>query len=117
MRYRMLDANGDCSFGQGQANFYVDQVEGVAQAVATRLKLNLGEWFLDTTDGTPFDTQVLGKYTQASYDAAIQARILGTPGVTGITAYSSSFNGQTRTLTITATISTAYGSTTITVPI
>ncbi len=109
MRYRMLDANGDYSFGQSSANFYINQVEAVAQAVRTRLSLWLGEWFLDTSDGTAWATEVLGKYTQLAYDAAIRARILGTTGVTEITAYSSVFDGNTRALTITATIKTAYG--------
>ena len=78
MRYRKLDANGDYSFGAQQADFFVDSPEGVAQAVQTRLGLFTGEWFLDTTDGTPWRTEVLGKYTQDSYDAVIKDRILTT---------------------------------------
>lgn len=113
MRYRKMTVDGDYVFGHQQNDFYRDQPEAVAQAVQTRLKLFTGEWFLDVTDGTPYTTQILDKYTQDQYDAAIQDRILGTPGVLQITAYSSSVNTTTRTLTVTATVETQYGTTTL----
>lgn len=114
MRYRQLTADGDYSFGQQQADFYRDTPEAVAQAVLTRLELFTGQWFLDNTEGTPWRTDVLGKYTQDSYDSVIQARILDTQGVTQIDAYSSTRNADTRVLSVSATISTVYGQTTIT---
>jgi hypothetical protein len=110
MRYRQLDANGDYVFGHQQADFYRDVPEAVAQAVQTRLRLFTGEWFLDTTEGTPWRTQVLGKYTQRVYDATIKARILDTQGVQSIDAYASDLDGNSRRLTVTATITTIYGS-------
>ena len=111
MRYRKLDANGDYSFGGQQADFYRDSPDAVAQAVQTRLLLLLGEWFLDITEGMPWSTEVLGKYTGDTYDSAIRQRILGTPGVTELTDYSSTLDSVKRTLTVTATINTIYGST------
>lgn len=113
MRYRKMTVDGDYVFGHQQNDFYRDQPEAVAQAVQTRLKLFTNEWFLDVTDGTPWTTQVLDKYTQDQYDAAIQDRILSTPGVVQITAYSSSVNTTTRTLTVNATVNTQYGTTTL----
>lgn len=113
MRYRRLDANGDYSFGQQQADFFRNVPEAVGQAVLTRLYLFTGEWFLDTTDGTPWRTDVLGKYTRATYDAVIKSRILDTTGVTGIAAYSSIFDENTRKLSVVATIDTVYGQTTV----
>lgn len=109
MRYRKLDANGDYTFGHQQADFYRDQPEAVAQAVQTRLGLFTGEWFLDTTDGTPWRTDILGKYTQGAYDAVLKDRILQTDGVKSIDAYSSSLDRNARRLTVNATISTIYG--------
>ncbi|GAQ30202.1 hypothetical protein SAMD00023378_3885 [Ralstonia sp. NT80] len=109
MRYRKLDANGDYVFGHQQADFYRDQAEAVAQAVQTRLGMTLGEWFLDVTDGMPWNTEVLGKYTKDQYDGAIRDRILGTEGVTEITSYASTPNTQARTLSVIATINTQYG--------
>lgn len=113
MRYRKLDANGDYVFGHQQADFYRDQPEAVAQAVQTRLGLFTGEWFLDTTDGTPWRTDVLGKYTQNIYDATLKARILDTQGVKAIDAYASTLDRQSRRLTVSATISTIYGTATV----
>ena len=113
MRYRKLDADGDYTVGTGQ-DFLVDSPEAVAQAIKTRLGLYAGEWFLDTEDGTPWRTEVLGKYTLSTYDAVIKDRILGTAGVAQIDEYSSEFDGTTRRLTIAATISTEYGQATVT---
>lgn len=113
MRYRKLDGDGDYTLGTG-ADFHVDTPEAVAQAVKTRLGLWYGEWFLDTSDGTPWNEQILGKRTRGrNYDAAIRQRILGTQGVSEISEYSSSFDGNTRALSVQATITTIYGTTQI----
>jgi hypothetical protein len=109
MRYRMVDAAGDMVFGQGLACFFIDDPQAVAQAVMTRLRLNLGEWFLDTADGTAWNTQVLGKYTQGTRDAVIRDRVLGTPNVTSLDGYWSAFAGDTRQWAAEITIGTAYG--------
>lgn len=114
MRYRALDSNGDSTFGSGQTRFLVDSPEAVAQAVKTRLLLIQGEWFLDKTEGVPYATQILGTGTQATRDVAVQNAILKTEGVKGISAYSSSVNADTRRFSVTATIDTIYGSTSIT---
>ncbi|AOY96842.1 hypothetical protein BKK79_36110 [Cupriavidus sp. USMAA2-4] len=110
MRYRKLDADGDYVFGNQQADFYVNSPDAVAQAVVTRLRLWQGEWFLDTTAGTPWN-QVLGKYAGGTYDATIRQRVLGTQGVQAITDYSSTVDSEARTLTVSVTINTIYGTT------
>lgn len=111
MRYRALDANGDFVFGHGAADFLVNSPDAVAQLVKTRLALLLGEWFLDTTDGMPWATKVLGAGTMATYNAAIRERILGTDGVVSIVSYSSSVDPITRALSVTVTLDTIYGQT------
>ncbi|MDD2056622.1 hypothetical protein N5D52_14650 [Pseudomonas sp. GD03860] len=113
MRYRELDANGDYSFGNQQADFYRDSPDVVAQAVKTRLQLHRGEWFLDTKDGTPWETEILGERTTATRDAAIKKRILGTQGVVQIDSFDSSLDPETRRFSVTVTITTVYGQTTI----
>ncbi len=113
MRYRKLTTSGDFAFGSGAADYLVNTPATVAQAVLTRLRLFTGEWFLDTSEGTPYASDVLGKYTTGVYDAAIRERILGTDGVVSITAYSSSLDRATRQLSINATISSAYGPITV----
>jgi hypothetical protein len=118
MRIRQMDANGDMTFGQSSANFLVNTPAAVAQACTTRLGLWTKEWFLDLTAGTPYMTDVLGTGTQALYDAAIQERILGTPGMIGLEAYSSSFDGTTRQLTVSVIGVTQYGTTALlTIPL
>lgn len=109
MRYRKLDAAGDYAFGASRADFHRDTAETVAQAVKTRLMLARGEWFLDVTEGTPWNGEVLGKQPRAGYDWAIRQRILGTAGVTGLAEYSSRLDPDTRGLSVTASISTLYG--------
>lgn len=113
MRYRRLDANGDYSFGGQQLDYFRDTPMAVAQAVETRLMLFRGEWFLDTTEGTPWMMEILGKNTQTTYDAAIRQRILGTPGVTELLGYSSDLDTEARRVAIAATINTVYGQTTV----
>jgi len=113
MRYRKLDANGDYTFGQGSGNFYQDQPEAVAQAVLTRLRLIQGEWFLDITAGTPYNSKVLGAGTIGSYDLAIQDVILNTPGVLSIVDYNSGVNPENRQALINCTIDTKFGKTTV----
>ena len=112
MRYRKLDDNGDCLFGRSALDFTANNPETVAQAVRTRLLLLTGEWFLDTTEGTPYATDILGANTAQTYDLAIRERILDTQGVTGIVSYESAL--ADRTLSITATIDTLYGQTSVT---
>lgn len=114
MRYRAQDVNGDYVVGRGAADFFVNIPAAVAQAVKTRLLLEQGEWFLDVTEGTPYSTAILGEGTRPLYDNAIRERILDTQGVTEIVDYFSKLDPVTRALTVTATISTIYGATTIT---
>lgn len=115
MRYRPLDDQGDYTVG---VSFLVNTPEAVGQAVETRLGLWLGEFDLDQTDGTAYETGVLGKSNGTPPDTVIQARILGTALngqalVTDISSYSSTYDGNTRVFTVSATIDTIYGSTTI----
>lgn len=107
MRYRRLDANGDATFGRSAANILVDSPEAVAQAVRTRLLLQTGEWFLDTSDGTAWSDKIEGK-SDATRDLEIKARILGTPGVTEIVSYQSTLDSQRR-FTVSSTINTQFG--------
>ena len=113
MRYRKLDKDGDYTFGQNGANFYVNNPQAVAQAVKTRLGIAVGEWFLDTSYGTPYQSKILGAGAVATYDGAIQAVILQTAGVTELVQYNSSVDPLTRNANVNATINTQYGQATI----
>ena len=112
-RVRALDPNGDMIFGHGSRDFLVDVPAAVVQRAKTRLGLWVGDWFLNTDDGTPYRTAVFGARTNASRDPAIRARLLGTPGCTGITAYASQQEPSKAAQVVACrlTIDTAYGQT------
>ena len=114
MRYRPLTNTGDYTIGKA---WLVNSPACVQQAVLTRLKLFLGEWFVDTEDGTPWLTQVLGERTKLTTDSAIQTRVLGTPGVTSIVSYQSTFDGAARSISVQMTVLTAYSTTAVPISI
>jgi len=122
MRYRKLTPGlrqsvfGDYTFGRGPQNFWVDVPDAVGQAVLTRLKLETGQWFLDLEEGTPWNTQVLGKYTEDVRDPILRARILQTQGVKELIDYSSNLNRETRGFSVSAIVDTIYGRTVIQTP-
>jgi hypothetical protein len=114
MRVRKLDANGDYSFGHGEADFWINQPEGVAQKVQTRLLLWVGEWFLDKTVGTPWLQQILGYNTAANRDIAIRTVIIQTENVTLLSNYNSSVGGSgPRGLVVSGLITTTFSKTPI----
>lgn len=109
MRVRILDENGDATFGRGVGNFYVNTPNAVRQSIMTRLGLLQGEWYLNLPDGTPWLQQILVRgATSNIYDLLIQTRILGTQGVSGIITYSSNYDPDDRSLAIEALVQTIY---------
>lgn len=114
MRYRKQDEQGDYSFGSGLNNFHIDSAEAVAQAIETRLKLWIGEWFADTSDGTGWSQTILGKQSKNLYELTLRQRVLETFGVTSIESFQSSLDSDTRRLTVSMTVNTIYGQTTVT---
>jgi hypothetical protein len=108
MRYRRQDANGDYVFGHGKVDFYIDQPAVFAQAVKTRLRLFLGEYFVDTTVGMPWQSQVLGFNAESVYDGAVRNCITETPGFLNFVRYNSVLERRTRLLTIDALVNSVY---------
>lgn len=77
----------------------VRSAEAVGQHIRQRLKTYEGEWFLDTTAGVPWLSEILGRrFDPALAEAVIKAEILATDGVTEITSFSVRFNEATREL-------------------
>lgn len=114
MRYRKQDESGDYRFGAGLNDFYIDSAEAVAQAIDSRLKLWMGEWFADTADGTGWSQAILGKQSKNLYELTLRQRVLETPGVTSIENFQSSLNSENRYLTVSMTVNTVYGQTSVT---
>lgn len=112
MIYRRLDPTYDYSFGQSKQDFLTG-VDAVAQAIKTRLFLLFGEWWEDTSDGLPLWQSILAApgapKNKRIADSLIKARIIGTPNVTGIINFSSTFDSNTRAYSFQATVNTLFG--------
>ncbi|MCX2891714.1 hypothetical protein OO258_26160 [Pseudomonas sp. DCB_BI] len=107
MTVRRLDENGDI-VTRGQQ--FLTGREEIAQTILTRLRLYLGEYFRDITDGTPWYEQILGKFVNLSTaEAALRARIANTPGVVRLTKFQADFDNTTRKYTVTAGALTEFG--------
>ncbi|ELM3736993.1 hypothetical protein RYR42_002480 [Edwardsiella piscicida] len=114
MRYRREDADGDYTFSSGDDTWLINSPEAVAQAIKTRFELWYGQWFLDTTTGTPWMQSVLGKQKPETYNLAIRKHILETRGVKSILSFNTTVNTTTRRVQFTASVDTIYGTTTVT---
>lgn len=109
MKYRKMSPSGDYVFGSG-SQFLENSPEAVAQAILTRVRLFVEEWFLDLKEGLDLK-RILGVRTAATRDAEVKRRIVGTPGVKSLVAYSSTVRG--RSFSVSATVNTIYGPLTI----
>lgn len=113
MTVRKLDENGDIVTSGKQ---FTSETDEIAQTIKTRLKLYLGEYFRDVTDGTPWWESILGKDgTLSSKEAFIKNRIIRTEGVISILEFTTDFDSATREYSIAAAVQTTSGTTTITV--
>lgn len=113
MRVRKLDGDGDMRFGNQQSDFYRDNPEAVAQVILTRLRLWVGEWFIDVGDGTPYMEAMLGTGKRTTVEPAIRQRIKESEGVTAVTEFSINFDVDARLAAIVAIVDTRYGQATV----
>jgi len=113
LTYLQLDSAYDPVSADGTA---LSNGQAVAQAILTRLKLFLGEWWENLNLGLPVFQQMLGQLGSPrglkAMQLAIQQNIAGfTPYVTAVTNVEVGFTGGR--LTYTATAQTIYGPVTI----
>lgn len=97
---------------------WVQGKECIAQAVKTRLKLYLGEYFRDISDGVPWFEKIDGTagilqkgYSGTEVENILRLRILETDGVLKILKFSTDWDLQTRKYSVSALIFTKYGET------
>jgi len=109
MRYRKLDKDGDYVFGSSRNDFLINSPEAVAQAIMTRLRLWMGEWFADTSDGTGWSQSIVGKQPKNLYELTLRQRVLETPGVLSIEDFKSMLEPNARRLTVSMTVNTVFG--------
>lgn len=79
----------------------VSGAEAVGQHARQRLKTFENEWFLDSSAGVPWLSELLGKgFDPALAEAVVKAELLDTDGVTGISSFSVGYNRTKRELII-----------------
>lgn len=101
---------GDLLLVEGDLEITPTTLYGIQQHILQRLRVYLGEWYLNTTIGLPYFQQILVKNPiQANIDAVFQTAIVQTPGVIALTSYSFSPNFLARQLTITFSALTTNG--------
>lgn len=89
-------------------------ITGVAQRVSIRLKLFVGEWALNLDAGTDWNSYLGEKENLVGVRAEVARVVLGTPGIIGMSNLSVALNSA-RLLSITFSMKTAFGDTTLTV--
>lgn len=112
MIYRKIDENGDYVFGGNSNNFYTGAA-AVAQAILTRLRLLLAEWWEGQEDGLPLFERILGQRNREMAQKTILDRISKTPHVITVTSYNFEWNNEARSMILHATVETEYGQVTI----
>ncbi len=112
MIYRKLDEKGDYVFGRNQNN-YIDGAAAVNQAVVTRLRQLIYEWWEDLEDGIPVWQKILGNRNKQEAEQIIRERIQKTKYVKSILAFTVTWDNEKRTLSIQASIDTEFGQTEI----
>lgn len=94
MKYRILDENGDYSFGKGQQDLTYG-VHAVKQSLQTRLGLLKKEWWENVEDGLPLFQDILGSPGSENnlviVDNIIKERIIHTPNVISINNFKSTY--------------------------
>ncbi|EMI7390952.1 TPA: hypothetical protein ACT1UU_003550 [Klebsiella oxytoca] len=83
---------------------FVTGKEETRQACISRLRLFLGEYFLDATDGTPWFQSILGKASRDIAEANIKQRILGTRGVIAINSFEMTSDTKERKISVVASL-------------
>lgn len=113
-KYRRIDSNGEPVMGRGLQDFLTD-IDAVAQAVITNLKLFYGEWWENLNLGLPMWQKILGVpgSQKDSIDILIKTCIEDTKGVNSVSNMSSAFNSSTRAYEFYCEIETIYGTTVI----
>ena len=106
-----LDDSGDI-FTRNYGLARTSGNDQVAQRISTRLKLLLGEWFLDTGAGVPWFDQILIKNpNRAIVQGVLKRAILQTPKVNDLIRFDISEDSVNRKIVVNFTVTTNDGST------
>ena len=107
MIYRALSEDGDMTIGN--KNAFLSGSEAVQQAVVTRLRQLIYEWWEKLEDGVPYWQKIIAQRDVSEAVRLIRARIEQTTDVISVLAFEHHWNNDTRTLTIRAGVQSIYG--------
>lgn len=104
-----LIPEGDLELVNGDFVF-VDGVEELRQAILSRFRFFLGEWFLDLREGVPYYRDVLVKNPDVNLVRSVFRQVLAsTPGVLSILRFDLRFDAEARTLSFDFAVQGADG--------
>ena len=89
---------------------FLTGAEETALAATQRLRMFLGENFLNAEDGTPWFQSILGKTPQDIAEVTLRQRLATTPGVARIGEFEFRTDGPRRRVIVDATIYRSDGS-------
>ena len=102
--------NGDISWSGGVLQQVTDPLDAVRQLLECRLRMAVGEWFLDPTEGLPVYEAILGKpRTEAGVRQVIRDRILQTQGVQALPLLKVSIDPAVRSVAMSFQAQTTAG--------
>ena len=106
-----LDSSGDI-FTRNYGLARISGNEQMAQRISTRLKLLLGEWFLDTGQGVPWFERILVKSpNRAIVQGVLKRTIIQTPGVNELVSFDIRENTVSRKIVVSFAVTTNNGET------
>ena len=107
-----LNASHDLYLGNRSSIAVVSDGPAVAQGVLTRLRLFLGEWFLDVNEGTPwYETVLIDNPDIRVIEIELKARILEDPRVLRLLTFALDYDRSTRVITLSFEAETLFGDT------
>jgi len=120
IRDLLLDADGDLAVANGDlvlagGNTADDNQAAVRQAIACRLRLFLGEYYLDETKGVDYFGQILIKNPDPLVvRELLRQEIAGTPDVVAVIGADLLLDNATRSASISYTVQSVYSTEPIT---
>lgn len=100
VRSFLMTDDGDLDVSAGKLQVATD-LQAMKQAVRSSILLFLGEWFLNTDEGTPWRQLIFVKNANPAFvKTALRDAIFRVEGVTEINALDLSFDAQDRSATV-----------------
>lgn len=90
MRIRRNDNDGDWTFGHSLTDYCIDNSQGIAQRIKTRILEWLNDCFFNQTAGIDYRTRMGQRNQRALLDEDIRKIITETEGVLALVEYQSS---------------------------